>query len=316
VFQGASGKLNILNAWCPHMGADLALGDVKGDSLVCKFHAWSWGGDGVCNAIPYAKTIPPRARTKSWPTCEENNLLFVWNDPEGHAPSPDVAIPRVAQCFDQQNWSDWSIVKWKIENNCRELVDNVADFAHFASVHQMRDMKYFANIFEGHRATQIMVGVSDSVGAGEAITTVATYYGPAYQLTHMFGKMGGYPVESILLNTHTPISPSAFEIRFGVMVKKFPGMTDQACAAMIQQYVDLTAKGFGEDVQIWHNKVRIDNPLLCDGDGPIVLNRKWYEQFYTDVAKLSADVNKRRTSEIDLGLRDKPPMRHAFDASG
>src|ERR1051325_10497216 len=28
VYQGESGKLHILNAWCPHMGADLALGDV------------------------------------------------------------------------------------------------------------------------------------------------------------------------------------------------------------------------------------------------------------------------------------------------
>jgi len=295
------------------MGADLALGAIKGDSLVCKFHSWSWGGDGACNAIPYAKTIPPRARTKSWPTLEENNLLFVWNDPEGNAPSPDVAIPRVPQCFDE-TWSGWSIVKWKIENNCRELIDNIADFAHFAAVHQMRDMKYFADIFEGHRATQVMVGVSDSVGAGEAITTVATYYGPAYQLTHMFGKMGGYPVESILLNTHTPVDQAGFEIRFGVMVKKFPGMTQEMCDGMIKQYVDLTAKGFGEDVQIWHNKVRIDNPLLCDGDGPVILNRQWYEQFYVDAASVPEKTKSRRVVEIDLGLADKPALRH-FEAS-
>jgi 3-ketosteroid 9alpha-monooxygenase subunit A len=313
VFQGAGGKISILDAWCPHMGADLALGEVKGDSLVCRFHSWSWGGDGVCNNIPYAKRIPPKARTRSWPTCEENNLLFVWNDPEGNGPAADVAIPRLAQCFDRQNWSEWSIVKWKIENNCRELVDNVADFAHFVSVHQMSNMQYFANIFEGHRATQIMVGVSDSVGGGENLTTIATYYGPAYQLTHMFGKLGGYPVESILLNTHTPVSPGSFEIRFGVMVKKFPGMTQEACDAMIQQYVDLTAKGFGEDVQIWHNKVRIDNPLLCDGDGPVILNRQWYEQFYLDAAAVPERLKARRVVEIDKGLEQKPALKHAFD---
>src|SRR2546427_3588693 len=114
VFQGASGKLNVMNAWCPHMGADLALGTINGDSLVCKFHSWSWGADGVCNHIPYAKRIPPKARTTVWPTCEENKMLFVWNDPEGNGPTPDVAIPRIEPVFTPDEWSDWSVVKWKI----------------------------------------------------------------------------------------------------------------------------------------------------------------------------------------------------------
>ena len=29
-----------------------------------------------------------------------------------------------------------------------------------------------------------------------------------------------------------------------------------------------------QDVEIWNNKVRVDNPLLCDGDGPINMLRK------------------------------------------
>ena len=65
IFKSQSGDLKALNAWCPHMGADLALGAVNGDSVVCKFHGWSWGGDGVCNNILYAKRIPPKARIKT-----------------------------------------------------------------------------------------------------------------------------------------------------------------------------------------------------------------------------------------------------------
>lgn len=38
VFQGEDGKVSVLDAWCPHMGADLALGEVQGDSIVCRFH--------------------------------------------------------------------------------------------------------------------------------------------------------------------------------------------------------------------------------------------------------------------------------------
>ncbi len=314
VFQGEDGKLNVLNAYCPHMGADLALGDIKGNSLVCKFHSWSWGADGVCNHIPYAKRIPPKARTKSWPTCEENKMLFVWNDPEGNGPTPDVAIPRIEPVFKPDEWSDWSVVKWKIDINCRELIDNIADVAHFVSVHGSTNVVYFADIFDAHKATQVMVCANEKLGGkDEYLTTIASYFGPAYQITHMFGSMGGYPVESILLNSHTPIDQNSFELRFGVMVKKFPGMTQEACDAMVKQYVDLTNKAFGEDVQIWHNKVRIDNPLLCDGDGPVYQNRQWYEQFYMDAAKVPADLKSRRVVEIDKGLTNKPELKHAFD---
>src|ERR1041384_1516230 len=113
------------------MGADRALGIVKDDSLVCRFHGRSWSADGACNHIPHAKRVPPRARIKTWPTCEENKLLFVWNDPEGGQPTADVAIPRIDPVFKPDEWSDWSVVKWRIENNCRELIDNIADMAHF-----------------------------------------------------------------------------------------------------------------------------------------------------------------------------------------
>lgn len=313
VFKADDGTLNALTAWCPHMGADLAIGDVKGNSVVCRFHGWSWGSDGVCNHIPYAKRIPPKARIKRWPTCEQNKMLFVWNDPEGALPPPEVEIPRIEQVFSPE-WSDWSVIKWTIHNNCRELIDNIADMAHFVSVHGSTNVMYFANIFENHKATQIMVGANDRLGGGDYLTTIASYFGPAYQITHMFGKMHGMPVESILLNSHTPIDPNSFDLRFGVIVKKFPGMTQEQCDQMVKGYVDLTNKAFGEDVQIWHNKVRIDNPLLCDGDGPVFQNRQWYEQFYMDAAAVPSALKTRRVIEIDKGLKDKPALKHALEA--
>ena len=74
-----SGRIHVLDAYCPHMGANLA-GDgamVQGDSVICPFHAWSWGSDGYCKHIPYAKNIPAKARIKSWPVMEENQLVYV-----------------------------------------------------------------------------------------------------------------------------------------------------------------------------------------------------------------------------------------------
>ena len=85
-YGGEDGRIHILDAWCPHMGGDLSSGIVSGNSLICPLHAWSWGADGFCDHIPYGHRLPPRARVKSWPTREQDLMLFVWYDPEGNPP--------------------------------------------------------------------------------------------------------------------------------------------------------------------------------------------------------------------------------------
>ena len=37
------------------------------------------------------------------------------------------------------------------------------------------------------------------------------------------------------------------------------------------------------DFIVWNNKRFRPNPLLCDGDGPILQFRKWFTQFYPEV---------------------------------
>jgi hypothetical protein len=36
-----------------------------------------------------------------------------------------------------------------------------------------------------------------------------------------------------------------------------------------------------QDIPIWENKIYVAPPVLCDGDGPIGIFRKWVKQFYT-----------------------------------
>jgi len=46
VFREKSGRVRVLLARCPHMGADLSDGKVSGGMLECPFHAWKFDGDG------------------------------------------------------------------------------------------------------------------------------------------------------------------------------------------------------------------------------------------------------------------------------
>lgn len=313
VFKGADQSLRALSAWCPHMGADLGIGHVEGNRVVCRFHGWAFGGEGACEHIPYSKTIPPKARVRSWPLQQRNGLLFIWNDEQGQLPPPEQDMPQLAE-YGTPDWSGWSLSHWVINNNCRELVDNLADLAHFGPVHGSSNVKYFANIFEGHRATQVMVGINERLGGTRNhLTTVATYFGPACLICRMSGEADGMPVESILLVTNLPIDQSHFQLGFGVMVKRIPALSEAQNQAMIKHYVDLSIQAFTEDVAVWHNKVRVDNPLLCAGDGPIRQLRDWYAQFYKDVEAVPAQLGQRRVVEINLGLNTPPPaLRHAF----
>jgi len=56
---------------------------------------------------------------------------------------------------------------------------------------------------------------------------------------------------------------------------------------------------FKQDVEIWHNKIRVDNPLLCSDDGPVHLLRAWYNQFYVDAADVPQEQKKLREWEWD-----------------
>jgi len=309
-FRGDEGKIHILDGYCPHMGADLRRGSVQNDSLVCPFHRWSWGGDGVCNGVAYSNRIPPAARIKSWPTCQENKFLFVWNDPEGKAPSPELAIPRLEQCFSDE-WSDWTVRKWTVNGYCRDVIDNVSDVTHFTLIHGI-PVAYFANILEGHRASQVLLGRSPGQKGG--LLTYSTFYGPAYQIALLQVEMGGIKMDTIIATCYVPIDLNSFELRFGMLVRKLPDFSAEQNLEMAKTYVELTQTGFLQDIEMWLNKTRIDNPLLTEGDGPIYQLHRWYDQFFIDEAAVPAAMRERYVFEMNPGGVDPaPPMHHLFE---
>lgn len=56
VFRDTKGLAHVLDAYCPHMGANLGVGGrVVGDCIECPFHGWKFRGhDGKCMEIPYS----------------------------------------------------------------------------------------------------------------------------------------------------------------------------------------------------------------------------------------------------------------------
>ena len=64
-------------------------------------------------------------------------------------------------------------------------------------------------------------------------------------------------------------------------------------------FTEGVSKGFLQDVEIWKHKTRIDNPLLVEEDGAVYQMRRWYQQFYVDVADVTPDMTDRFEIEVD-----------------
>jgi 3-ketosteroid 9alpha-monooxygenase subunit A len=304
VFADSSGTLNVLDADCRHMGGDLSMGTVKGDAIACPFHDWRWGGDGKCAGIPYARRVPPTARTRAWQTLEQNKQLFVWHDPEGNPPPADLDIPRIDGAYSDE-WTSWTWDSVLVEANCREVIDNVVDMAHFFYIH-FAFPTYFRNVFEGHVASQYLrtrsrpdVPFSSPDGSDVNLRSEASYYGPSYMIDYLWHGYRGMTMESVLINCHYPVTPSSFLLQWGAIVRKPAGLSSEHAEKIASKFARFVGLGFMQDVEIWQHKARVDNPLLCAEDGPVYQLRRWYEQFYVDAGDVSRDMVERYEFEVD-----------------
>ncbi|GGM73827.1 3-ketosteroid-9-alpha-hydroxylase oxygenase subunit [Lentzea pudingi] len=305
VFASEDGRINVLDGYCRHMGGDLTQGTIKGNNIACPFHDWRWSGNGKCVDIPYAKRVPLRARTRSWITLEENKQLFVWNDPQGNPPPEHITIPRIESAFSDE-WSNWTWDSVVIDNaNCREIIDNVVDMAHFFYIH-FAFPTYFKNVMEGHVASQYLttrgrpdVAMGSNYTGDVEVRSEAAYHGPSYMIDYLWNDYKGLEIETVLINCHYPISPTSFKLQWGAIVKKLPGVDDEHADKIAAKFARGIGVGFLQDVEIWQNKSRIDNPLLCEEDGPVYQLRRWYEQFYVDVEDVSDDMVRRFEFEVD-----------------
>jgi 3-ketosteroid 9alpha-monooxygenase subunit A len=320
VFGGRDGTLNVLDAYCRHMGGDLTRGTVKGDAIACPFHDWRWAGNGRCVEIPYARRVPMRARTRSWRTHEQNGQLFVWHDPQGNPPPESLAIPRIEGAFNGE-WSNWTWDSVRIEGaNCREIVDNVVDMAHFFYIH-FAFPTYFRNVFEGHVATQYLnsrgrpdAGAASNYGGEQnTLRSEASYHGPSYMINHLWNAYKGIEIETVLINCHYPVTANSFVLQWGAIVKKLPGVGDEHADRIAAKFAKGIGVGFLQDVDIWRHKTRIDNPLLCEEDGPVYQLRRWYEQFYVDVDDVTDDMTGRFEFEVDTTRANEAWEREVAD---
>ncbi|KAI8431828.1 hypothetical protein MSG28_016231 [Choristoneura fumiferana] len=76
VYRGEDGVARCVDAYCPHLGANLGVGGtVSGGCIECPFHKWRFDDGGAC-------------------TVEAEGAIWVWYDAEGRSPLWSVVSPE------------------------------------------------------------------------------------------------------------------------------------------------------------------------------------------------------------------------------
>ncbi len=152
-------------------------------------------------------------------------------------------------------------------------MENLADRAHFPRVHKT-EIDEFSFDVARHTATQRVKGRALLPNGGvDNFSSTTTYHGPGYLLMRMDGTLQNY-----MLVAHTPVDAGSLDLRMGVMLKIVGDR--KKTEGFVAQYMANLKAGFEDDIRIWENKVYREQPVLCDGDGPISQLRRWYRQFY------------------------------------
>jgi 3-ketosteroid 9alpha-monooxygenase subunit A len=270
LFRTSDGVAHVLDAHCPHLGAHLGHGGkLEADRLVCPFHAWAFDGSGACVHIPYAERTPKRASVRAWTLQERNGHLYVWHDLAGRAPMWEIPVlPE----FGHDDWTPIRTKSWTIHTCNQEMAENQVDSAHFHYLHGAAEMPVASSERQGHvlvsRATTAMTTPAGRVDGQLEVHA----WGFGFTTTRFTGL-----VETFLMSSATPIDGESCELSFAFTVRNMgKGITGGIGKAFMAEI----SRQLEQDIPIWENKVYIDPPLLCDGDGPIGIFRQWSKQFY------------------------------------
>ncbi|NKI16185.1 Rieske 2Fe-2S domain-containing protein [Spongiibacter sp. KMU-166] len=284
LFRTESGEASLIDAHCPHLGAHLGHGGkVKGENIACPFHAWEFGGDGFCKNVPYAKNMPPKVVDKqalrTYPVVELNQMIWAWYHPSDAPPQWEVEKhPELHS----DEWSAIDVYEWQINAIIQETGENAVDIAHFVTVHESPEMPVGEVNIDGYRRSTVMDSLQHAIDehgnvdlSGENFDMgrlETSSYGPG-QTFQKFSRM----FDIVMMGTITPIDDQRIHMRFNFSM---PREQSEENALYGNGFRDEIVRQVGQDIPIWENKIYLEEPTLCDGDGPIAKYRKWFNQFY------------------------------------
>ncbi len=128
VVRSEAGLASVMSAYCPHIGADLAVGTVVNDSVQCAFHHWQYDLSGKCVRTGAGDPPPPAACLFKFPTEERYGLVWAFNGTQPLFELPSFAVPDDQLVCKTIELMDMDLDPWVI-------MCNTPDVQHIKTVH-------------------------------------------------------------------------------------------------------------------------------------------------------------------------------------
>jgi nitrite reductase/ring-hydroxylating ferredoxin subunit len=291
LWRTVTGEALVFDAHCPHMGAHLGFGSVDEDQLVCPYHGWSWGADGVNTNIPYERRPNPSQACQQWPVHESAGFIFVWYDKAGCGPTwtprdlPEASDPGFHGGF-PTGAKTWTGIRLE------PLVqmENLADAAHFKYVHRhAREGELLEMDLDGPFAVGRFVNYFGS-GRPSKYATEKGYIEGANILE-------GWGLGTVLARHETirnmlsitamlPVDRGICDVRMAVWIAK--STPDEPVEdELVQKLIRGQFRQLEADLQIFHHQRYRERPPYTKSESrPFQAVRAWAKQFYSDVPAL------------------------------
>ncbi len=128
-----SGQVTAMSDRCVHRRFPLseAPSRLDGDTVVCGYHGFTYGADGVCVKVPGQTRVPRTARLTAYPVLEQDGFVWVWI---GDKELADARRAPRAPWLDAPGYTTVSGME-PLAARYLLLVDNLLDLSHETYLH-------------------------------------------------------------------------------------------------------------------------------------------------------------------------------------
>ena len=294
-WRDARGQPTVMERYCSHMGANLALGKLKEDCLECPFHGWQFDRTGQCSYAPDIVKPPKTAFQPTYPVVEKYGYLWVWHG----SVVPLYPVPYFL-AFEEARKQHMSLrFAFKVKTTPRRVLENAYDNYHFIRVHGLQATTAPLTLRNqaSFKSRQLADLPLEARFGGTMEAQVERFVGPAGVVARALGLSvenfrleteswpGGHIITLFLDNeakftalvTVTPVAEH-YTIQQNLLLVKKTGKFGPDLAQYTAFGLQTILSGL-QDVPIWNNMLAEGGGAYSKNDRGVLEFRKFYQKW-------------------------------------